>query len=169
VAKPKKSAASPSVVAPSKGAKECYAAMAFVKASSGDGYCIDRFESPGRGRKPRLVSFAAAKKGCMGRGLRLCTAREWTRGCGGRFPYGRTYDADRCNTTSGATLPAGSKKRCRSRWGAYDMSGNAAEWVAEGVAMGGSARSDAGHASCMSRAGAAKMTGYRCCSEPRWD
>lgn len=168
-ATPKKTSAPVTIVAATKATKECYAGMAFVKASTGDGYCIDRFESPGRGKKPSQVSLAGAKTGCMARGLRLCSAKEWTRACGGRFPYGRDYDSDRCNTESGAASPAGSRKGCRSRWGVYDMSGNVAEWVAGGAAMGGHASSDAGHASCLSRSGSSKMTGFRCCSEPRWD
>jgi formylglycine-generating enzyme required for sulfatase activity len=143
--------------------------MRYIRGKkSEDGYCIDRFEYPGRGKTPHRASLAAAKSTCRARGLRLCTAKEWIRACGGLFPYGREYDAERCNTGNTKPVPSGSQRGCRSRWGVYDMSGNAAEWVAGGTAMGGDFRAEQGHAGCMARSSGGATTGFRCCSDPEW-
>jgi hypothetical protein len=152
--KPARVRPAPVKPAPVKAAasNKCPKGLRFVPGRPGeDGHCIDRFEFPGRGRVPKRASLAGAKVACSARGLRLCTAKEWLRGCGGLFPYGRKYDPKRCNTGTGKLVASGGKRRCRSRWGLYDMSGNASEWVADGVAMGGDANSKEGHAGCMAR------------------
>jgi formylglycine-generating enzyme required for sulfatase activity len=64
---------------------------------------------------------------------------------------------------------SGSKARCRSRFGVYDLSGNVSEWVEDGVAMGGDANSQMGHASCPARSGGGALTGFRCCADPEWE
>lgn len=144
--------------------------MRFIPGRGGaDGYCIDRYEYPGRGRKPARASLAKAKATCRARGQRLCTAKEWIRACGGLFPYGRKYDDTRCNTGGAGLVASGSKRRCRSRWGLYDMSGNVSEWVVEGSAMGGDVKAIEGHAGCMSRGGGGGSTGFRCCADPELD
>jgi hypothetical protein len=156
---------------PESSSKKCHAGMVFMKGRGGsEGYCIDRYEAPGRGRRPlRGVSLGTARAKCRARGMRLCSAREWMRACAGLFPYGRVYDAKRCNTGASGTVAAGSKRRCRSRYGVYDLSGNVSEWVSSGSAMGGHFASAQGHASCTARAAGGANTGYRCCSDPRWD
>jgi serine/threonine-protein kinase len=161
----------PSPVKPAPAASsKCPRGMRFISGRPGeDGHCIDLFEFPGRGRVPKRTGLAGAKAACRARGLRLCTAREWLRGCGGLFPYGRKYDPNRCNTGTGRLVASGGKRRCRSRWGLYDMSGNASEWVADGVTMGGDANSKEGHAGCMARTRGGPLTGFRCCSDPSWD
>ena len=61
------------------------------------------------------------------------------RGKGGAsYPYGQAYDAARCNT-KGTLAASGAFASCRSAVGAYDMSGNVAEWVSTGGQKGGSA------------------------------
>src|SRR5690606_13594008 len=109
---------------------------------SGDAWCIDRYEFTGKGLKPRVrVSQSSAAKMCEGAGKRLCTIDEWEATCGRNYPYGSSYAEGRCNDggAEGASLQnAGSARRCKSRSGAFDMAGNAAEWVSEGYAMGGS-------------------------------
>ncbi|MFH1132391.1 MAG: bifunctional serine/threonine-protein kinase/formylglycine-generating enzyme family protein, partial [Pseudomonadota bacterium] len=151
--------------------KKCYPKMTFIPdRKGGEGYCVDRYEAPGARRQPfQGVSFAAAKEGCRARGLRLCTAKEWIGACGRRFPYGQSYDGTRCNTGGASAVLSGSKRGCRSSWGIYDMSGNVSEWVDGGIAVGGDARASFGKASCTARSGGGALTGYRCCSDPRWD
>jgi formylglycine-generating enzyme required for sulfatase activity len=85
------------------------------------------------------------------------------------FPYGRTYKPEVCNTGQGSPVASGSRKACRSRAGVYDLSGNVSEWVEEGVAMGGDAKSEQAAARCSARSGAGALTGFRCCADPEWD
>lgn len=85
---------------------------------------------------------------------RVCTLREWSAACrgtgGSKYPYGNTYDSDACNTNKvwrafdeykvwqrddaelsrlNQSATVGSFSRCVSAVGAYDMIGNAEEWV----------------------------------------
>lgn len=95
---------------------------------------------------------------CAARGKRLCTEAEWVRACEGLpakpYPYGETYQRGTCNddetwispnwTTLGTWPSAsamaeadrlyqgemsGSNAACVSQDGAYDLTGNVAEWV----------------------------------------
>lgn len=91
---------------------------------------------------------------CLSVGKRVCTRTEWVSACrgsgGSPFPYGKTYDAAACNTGArwrevnsekvakrdkdelarlDQSAPAGSFTQCISAAGAYDMVGNAEEWV----------------------------------------
>jgi formylglycine-generating enzyme required for sulfatase activity len=92
------------------------------------------------------------------------------RACGSLFPYGKTFEPARCVTGEGQARAAGSRKGCRSRAGVYDLSGNVAEWVEEGAAMGGDYSASGAAASCTSRSSGGAV-GYRCCSELEddWD
>jgi hypothetical protein len=140
--------------------------------------CVDRHEAPGEGFVPATgVTLAQARAACEKRGKRLCTGAEWERACrgedGASWPYGSAYVADRCNVRGGAGArlgPAGSHPACVSAAGAFDMSGNAAEWVAEGMTRGGSAGDrDDGRCSRVTKRKdgfAADDVGYRCCAPP---
>jgi serine/threonine protein kinase len=140
-----------------------------------DVWCIDRYEFPGKNRTPRTgVGLARAQGLCEVRGGRLCTRTEWRVACGGKYPYKGEFDPEACNSaapgpTARAVKPSGSKLRCRSGWGAYDMVGNVAEWTADGRANGGSARNDAEGGTCYRslprRSGGADV-GFRCCADP---
>lgn len=95
---------------------------------------------------------------CEERDKRLCTDREWIDACEGStqtlYPYGDTYEAHRCNddkvwrVVDWAALgtwpaqaaqdeaahlyqadPSGSRADCVSEAGAFDLTGNVAEWV----------------------------------------
>ena len=97
----------------------------------------DLYEYPGGKTIPRTdVTFDEAQRLCALRWERLCTrdrvgARVPRQGRR-ELPVWRTYETARCNTKgagSGETPPAGSFKDCRSAAGAYDMTGNVAEWV----------------------------------------
>ncbi|RMH41867.1 MAG: hypothetical protein D6689_09990, partial [Deltaproteobacteria bacterium] len=141
-----------------------------------DAFCIDAFESPGRGRIPEVgLSLAAAARACAARGARLCAPDEWERACRGprhySFPYGQAYRRV-CNATPGepgAIEPAGSRPDCVSAEGVYDLSGNVAEWVAGGRARGGSAVDGTdGRCSRKRRADPDRPhgdVGYRCCAD----
>ena len=107
----------------------CAAGMVEVRAN----LCIDAYESPGHGLPRTAVSFADAAAACSSRGARLCTDLEWEHGCrghgGASYPYGNSYDPKRCNTAGSEVKTVGSLAACRSASGAFDMSGNVAEWV----------------------------------------
>lgn len=144
--------------------------MAHVRVKGSDGFCIDAHEYPGRGKPPqRGVGLDKARSVCQMRGLRLCTVREWMRACGSGFPYGKTYDATRCNTEGNTPQAAGSLGTCRSAVGVFDLSGNVNEWVAEGYAMGGDAKAGEAKSTCRSNARGGELTGFRCCGDPEWE
>ena len=127
-------------------------AEAVALARSGKAYCVDTHEYPGNGRTPKVnVTFDAAAGLCKAAGKRLCTDGEWQRTCGGAFPYGKQFDAGRCNTEDAdgearSLSATGRFPRCRSAVGAYDMSGNAAEWTADQTVRGGGYTSAEDHA-----------------------
>jgi serine/threonine-protein kinase len=142
-------------------------------------YCIDTHEAPGEGRMPEAgLSLAHAEASCRSRSKRLCTGDEWEAACRGEgdssWPYASTFLRDRCNVggTGQDIAVAGSFPACRSAVGAFDMSGNVAEWVAGGAIRGGSA-SDGGDGRCSRDRRApggdrgAGDVGFRCCADAR--
>jgi hypothetical protein len=137
-------------------------------------YCIDVYEYPGGKAMPRTnISFTEASRICHSRGERLCTDSEWEYACRGKggtsYPYGQIFDAVQCNTQGGEVAPAGSFTGCRSGSGAYDMSGNVAEWVVSGAQRGGSAMRAQGRCSTAVRPSSNEgsvAVGVRCCSDP---
>jgi len=121
-------------------------------------YCIDRYEYPNqRGEKPAVaMTWDEARDLCAADGKRLCAAEEWTLACEGPnhlpYPYGNVRDSEACNfdkpyivpndaafrnpATRDAEIeridqsePSGSRERCASEYGVYDMTGNVDEWV----------------------------------------
>lgn len=87
---------------------------------------------------------------CAVQGKRACTKDEWQHACGDKYPYGDTFDPTACNTEKrfraideakvdrydakelerlDQSSPSGQYEKCRSPSGAYDMVGNAEEWV----------------------------------------
>ena len=155
--------------------------LGMAPLSSPHPFCIDQYEYPGGHTIPRTqVSVSDAAQVCRSRGLRLCADAEWEQACRGNnnasFPYGGHYDPARCHNggtaVPGAIIPAGSMPRCRSAAGAYDMSGNVAEWSASGSQRGGSAFSATQTQRCShivrnpNPAGASDV-GFRCCGDQR--
>jgi hypothetical protein len=145
-------------------------------------FCVDVYEYPGGRTIPRTnVSFEEAEKLCQSRGERLCNEQEWERACRGKngvsFPYGSAFDPARCNTRSTQIAPAGDYKECRSGSGAYDMSGNVAEWVTargQPAQKGGFAGGpNAAHWSRCSNTThgvgpeGGVFVGFRCCADPK--
>ncbi|GEM_PF-2996846 len=146
------------------------------KGATSTSYCIDYYEFPGAGSKPKVnVSWEAANAACAAQGKRLCKKAEWSRACGGKYPYGSTYDPEKCNTmgADGMDRPVvatGSKSGCRSPYGLYDMVGNVAEWVQEKSVAGGDSAKGGEDATCYkaaSRFGASPTVGFRCCADPK--
>lgn len=154
---------------------DCPDGMRFMKSKHGN-FCIDAYEFPGRGSRPKTgVSWFQANKSCEAKGRRLCELKEWRSACGGRYPYGRTHDPDKCNTADEdgferSLAKTGSFKQCKGR-GVYDMVGNAHEWVKEQRIAGGGFESDEEVGSCRysspkSPASSAGYIGFRCCADP---
>ena len=156
--------------------RDVIGAEAVAMARSGQAYCIDAHEYPGNGRTPKVnVTFDGAAGLCKAAGKRLCADSEWQRACGGGFPYGKSFDAGRCNTEDAdgearSLSEAGRFPRCRSAFGAYDMSGNAAEWTSDQTVRGGDYTSADDDAACGAggkrAAGSARPSiGFRCCAD----
>ncbi|MDB4968428.1 MAG: protein kinase [Myxococcales bacterium] len=151
---------------------------AHLVTGGGKSFCVDLYEYPGGNTIPRTdVTLAEAARICSARGERLCSDSEWERACRGKgnasFPYGHTFDAMRCNTkgTGGEVAPAGTFAGCKSAVGAYDMSGNVAEWTASGAHRGGAAISSAKESRCSASVrngpeSGGVFVGFRCCAEP---
>ena len=148
------------------------------------GFCIDAYEYPGSAdAKPQVgTTFSGAEAACGTQGKRLCSEEEWEKACKGpdnlRFPYGQSYSAQACNGGRGGIAAAGSYAACKSGYGVFDMSGNAAEWTStrfqggtsDRTVKGGSyARSDT-DLRCSARqpkspGGHANDLGFRCCAD----
>lgn len=154
-----------------RGAREPLAHKVTLKT-----YCIDKFES-GRG-----TSFNQAVKICAKKGKRVCTTQEWEKGCKGpfgyRYPYGNTFNVDRCNSADDEGEPRSPAKgaqfkKCRSIYGLYDMSGNFEEWTVDGkraILKGGSFKSEDYDVRCAgvkpkSKSYRSSTTGVRCCKD----
>ena len=159
--------------------RDVLGAEAVAMARDGKAYCIDGYEYPGAGASPKTqVTFDAAGALCKASGKRLCADTEWQRACrggGGDFPYGKTFDAARCNTEDAdgearSLAAAGKFSKCRSASGAVDMSGNVAEWTGEQTVRGGDFTSADEDAQCSAggRRSAGSTTpriGFRCCAD----
>ena len=132
-------------------------------------FCIDAYEFPGKGQRPKGgVSGAAARRLCNGVGKRLCKASEWTRACGETYPYGNAYRADACNVSSGKMRPAGEMPDCKTDEGVFDLVGNASEWADDGSVHGGDTGGDKG-TTCGTKSRRfmpSPTNGFRCCANP---
>jgi len=158
-------------------ADRCPEDMAPLRREAGARTCIEIAEFPGLREIPRInVSLRQAESLCAERGRRLCGRSEWTLACAGlgdgrAFPYGGAHVQDRCNEATAAGVPqnlsrAGARERCVTPEGVFDLLGNVAEWVHEGVAMGGDAT--AVRPTCTTQRRLEAVTaegalGFRCC------
>ncbi len=105
-----------------------------------EAFLVDRYEYPNLlGAAPRrALGFAEAQEFAAAAGKRLPTRAEWMLAAGGKkglnFPYGDIFRPDYAVTGRAyddGPLPCGSRPQDRSFCGAYDMSGNVSEWVAD--------------------------------------
>ena len=115
------------------------------------------------------ASWYEAKAACEKAGKRLCTTEEWVTACqgtaavdddgngnfaddyveGNQFPYADYYERGFCrdmeDRKTGKPGKTGSKPRCATADGVYDLGGNVAEWAGEvegkAVLLGGDFRS----------------------------
>jgi formylglycine-generating enzyme required for sulfatase activity len=155
--------------------------MQVIESKKGDHqpFCVDRYEVPGGGVMPKVnVSWFAAESACKSQGKRLCELREWQRACGGKYPWGAKWDANKCNTEDGDELErsvaaTGSFKGCSSR-GVFDLVGNVGEWTAGQVVAGGDSRSGPDGATCFftskkSPGSASPYVGFRCCADASFE
>ncbi len=82
-----------------------------------------------------FVTWFQAQQACLNVGKRLPTNAEWQGAAAGtptEYEPGADDGIHDCNTsTANHAVPAGSRHRCVSSFGAYDMVGNLVEWTAD--------------------------------------
>ncbi len=82
------------------------------------------------------VTWFQAEQACALSGKRLLTNQEWQRAAAGTPDPGTDNGTTDCNiSTAGVPVNTGSRSNCRSNWKAFDMVGNANEWVADWVPL----------------------------------
>ena len=99
---------------------------------------------PGKARHPVTgVTWKEASIYCEWAGGQLPTRDQWEFAARGNqglaFPYGRSFDAHRCNTREsglGDTTPVDYFTAGKSPFGIYDMCGNTWEWTATPAGKG---------------------------------
>lgn len=98
--------------------------------------CRDVYAVSIPGAKPAAyVNWFQAVAMARNSGKRLLTNQEWQAAAFGTRDPGNTPGTDDCNTASSGTVPTGSRSRCASEVGAYDMVGNVWEWIADLVPL----------------------------------
>jgi hypothetical protein len=94
----------------------------------------------------RNITWFQAQQACLNSGKRLLSNAEWQGAAAGTPDPGSADDGTtECNvSTAGTIVPAGSRSVCRSRFGVFDMIGNATEWVADWGTVATTCPSDTG-------------------------
>lgn len=136
--------------------------------------CVGLYEEPGFGAAPVALTYDEANELCLSRGRRLCTEQEWETACRGPdghlYPYGDRFNPTACVVGEATSAAVGSRNVCRSGFGAYDMSGNAGEWVRGPLIKGGDFGADDFGSRCGARARATtaeiELVTARCCGDP---
>jgi len=80
------------------------------------------------------VTWFQAEQACALSGKRLLTNQEWQSAAAGTPDPGTDDGGTDCNI-GGLSMPVntGSRAKCKSSWGVFDMVGNVEEWVADWV------------------------------------
>lgn len=103
--------------------------------------CGNIFARSRAGVEPsRDVTWFQAQQACANAGKRLLTNAEWQQAVAGT-PRERNDGSTTCNralTQEESFVPTGSRSRCVSHSGVFDMVGNAGEWVDDWVQLGSS-------------------------------
>lgn len=85
------------------------------------------------------LTWYQANKSCVNSGKTLCSYTQWSKACSGKngwlFPYGDTYDKDKCWQNHDSTTLTGVMSDCSSGYGCYDLSGNIGEWLSDANAL----------------------------------
>ena len=108
------------------------------------------------GVQPALATWYQAQQACALAGKRLLTHEEWQRAAAGTpdpGPNAVNPDPQSCkHFFDWPPYDTGSRPKCVSRWGVYDMVGNFGEWVADpGQRLGLQRLEPAGDASARER------------------
>ena len=82
-----------------------------------------------------FITWFQAQEACANAGKRLPTNAEWQVGANGTPDPGPDDGTTDCNSDTGSVSPTGSRSRCVSARGAFDMVGNLHEWVADWVPL----------------------------------
>ena len=118
-------------------------------------------------RPTTCTTWFRASQACRLSGKRLIRNDEWQDAAAGTPDPGAADDhSTTCNTTrpsSAADLVAtGSRAACKSNWGAFDMIGNALEWVADWVPLANGCNSswfDGNDLACVGAPGTSTIPG----------
>ena len=91
---------------------------------------------PGK-RPSAFITWFQAQQACLNVGKRLLTNAEWQGAAAGTptdYEPGADDGVNDCNTSTAQHVTAtGSRKRCVSSFGAFDMVGNVIEWTADWI------------------------------------
>jgi formylglycine-generating enzyme required for sulfatase activity len=84
----------------------------------------------------RSINYFIAAAACRNSGKRLPTNAEWQAAAlGTPDPWPQDDPADQCNVSGPSAVPTGTRNKCVSDVGAFDMVGNVIEFVADWGAL----------------------------------
>jgi formylglycine-generating enzyme required for sulfatase activity len=83
----------------------------------------------------QCTTWFQAAQACRLAGKRLLTNLEWQDAAAGTPDPGTDNGTTNCSVATYTLVPTGSRTSCVSAWGAFDMVGNADEWVADWADM----------------------------------
>jgi formylglycine-generating enzyme required for sulfatase activity len=84
----------------------------------------------------RSINYFIAAAACRNAGKRLPSNAEWQAAAlGTPDPWPQDNPAEQCNISGATAVATGSRNKCRSDVGAYDMVGNVIEFVADWGAL----------------------------------